>query len=85
MVCVKVNIIYRRDIIANTYFYQICYVPFFLDDSLSNKEPAIVIKKTTEMKRVDYGDVSYSSTSRHKDSEANLEELVLMSSLESQT
>lgn len=55
------------------------------DDSLSNKEPAIVIKKTTEMKRVDYGDVSYSSTSRHKDSEANLEELVLMSSLESQT
>ncbi|KMQ95447.1 sodium-independent sulfate anion transporter-like protein [Lasius niger] len=53
-------------------------------DALSNKEPAIIIKKATEIKRLDHGDFSYSSTSRHKDSESNAEELVLMSSPESQ-
>ncbi|CAL1686971.1 unnamed protein product [Lasius platythorax] len=54
------------------------------DDALSNKEPAIIIKKATEIKRLDHGDFLYSSTSRHKDSESNAEELVLMSSPESQ-
>lgn len=54
------------------------------DDVLSNKELDdainIVTKKATEMKRLDHGDFSYSSTLRHKDSELNAEELVLMSS-----
>lgn len=78
----ELYIAYRRDIIAITnLILNLCS---FLDDALSNKEPAIIIKKATEIKRLDHGDFSYSSTSRHKDSESNAEELVLMSSPESQ-
>lgn len=57
------------------------------DDTLFYQESEdpnnIVIKKATEMKKLDCEDSLYSSTLRHKDSETNAEELGLMSSPES--
>ncbi|XP_029176003.1 sodium-independent sulfate anion transporter-like [Nylanderia fulva] len=89
---VNSNVVESLDIFADNKYIRLIenkesIADILYDDALSSKtnEPADVIKKTTEMKRLEYEDVSHSSALRQKDSESNLEELVLMSLPESQT
>lgn len=55
---------------------------FFSDDALSSENSEdrinIAVKKATEMKNLNHGDLLYSN-SRQKNSKSNAEELTLMS------